>query len=276
MSKKNFAIIGNWVYGMALSHLFWKKHALTVFWREIKHDGEFLIDEYGKWGTFYDVLIISITTKGLSDLLPKISEKVDAHTHVILAMKGLTSNGVLPIIECQKYLPTHRISILSGPGFAEEIMEEIPVHLVLATNDIQNIEYDDFLVDNLTLDFSEDIIGVSWCWVLKNIYAIGAGMASVKEGFDRSVYTQTAVTEMWLLLRAFGCDPDTAMSPAWKGDMWVCTTPHSRNFRYGAGDLTLKDQAEWYNAIIQCRTTINARLKESEGELIRSIMHAIA
>jgi glycerol-3-phosphate dehydrogenase len=81
-----------------------------------------LIAEYKLVAKQYDYLIISITTKGLSDLLPKIAESIAPHTHVILAMKGLTSNGLLPVDECKKYIPNHRISVLSGPGFAEEIM----------------------------------------------------------------------------------------------------------------------------------------------------------
>lgn len=94
-------------------------------------------------------------------------------------MKGLTENGLLPIEECRKYLPEHRISVLSGPGFADDILTNIPVHLVLAGDDFTEEEEEDFLVDNLTLDFSHDVTGVSWCGVLKNIYAIGAGMASI-------------------------------------------------------------------------------------------------
>ena len=105
----------------------------------------------------FDYLIISITTRGLSDLLPKIAVNIAPHTHIILAMKGLTSNGLLPVDECKKYLPNHRISVLSGPGFAEEIMAETPVHLVIAGENITEDEEEDFLVENLTLDFTDDI-----------------------------------------------------------------------------------------------------------------------
>jgi glycerol-3-phosphate dehydrogenase len=63
---------------------------------------------------------------------------------------------------------------------------------------------------------------------------------------------------MSLLLDKLDCDPATAHGPAGRGDMWVCTTPHSRNFRYGAGDESLRDQAEGYNAMQHCRVILDA------------------
>ena len=79
------------------------------------------------------------------------------------------------------YTPNIPLSILSGPGFAHEIQSDIPVHLIFASKNIDKIEQEDFLIDGLTLDFSRDILGVSWCGVLKNIYAIGAGMVSCEQ-----------------------------------------------------------------------------------------------
>ncbi|GAB0175053.1 MAG: NAD(P)H-dependent glycerol-3-phosphate dehydrogenase [Candidatus Altimarinota bacterium] len=250
MIKRNVAIIGNGVYGTALAFLFGKKHDITVFGRDIKNESEFPISDFGKQIKHFDYLIISITTRGLTDLLPRIYQNISTDTHVIIAMKGLTSSGLLPVEECQKLLPNHQISVLSGPGFAEEIVAGIPVHLVLAGKNFSEDEEEDFLLDSLTLDFSDDIIGVSWCGVLKNIYAIGAGIASKNEEFDRSSFTRDAVHEMASILVNLGGSPESAHGPAGRGDMWICTTIHSRNFRFGRGEHSLRDQAEGYNALI--------------------------
>ena len=48
MSKKNIAIIGNGVYGIALAFLLGKKHDVTVFGREIKAPNEYTIGEYAE------------------------------------------------------------------------------------------------------------------------------------------------------------------------------------------------------------------------------------
>lgn len=271
MSKRNIAIIGNGVYGTALAFLFGKKHSITIFWRDIKNESEFPISDFGKQRDAFDYLIISITTRGLSDLLPRIYQNISSDTHIILAMKGLTSNGLLPVDECRWFLPNHRISVLSGPGFAEEIMSGIPVHLVLAGQHFSEDEEEDFLLDNLTLDFSHDVTWVSWCWVLKNIYAIGAGMASKKEGFDRSSFTRDAVHEMGWLLKYLGWDSVSAHGPAGRWDIWVCTTPHSRNFRFWEGEYSLRDQAEWYNALINFQQKFPEIIQRSDFPILTSI-----
>ena len=151
----------------------------------------------------------------------------------------------------------------------------MPVHLVLASASLTEEDEEDFLVENLTLDFSRDVRGVSWCGVLKNIYAIGAGIASREAGFDRSEYTRKAVHEMSLILFSLGHEKDTAHGPAGRGDMWVCTTPHSRNFRYGAGDMTLRDQAEGYNALINVTQKYPGIVEKMDTPLFHQIMSTI-
>lgn len=246
--QKHIAIIGNWAYGTALAYLLWKKHRISIFGRIPKNEIEMSIDDFGTIGEHFDYLIISITTKPLSQVLREIASRIPLDTHVILAMKWLTEEGKLPIDACQEVLPSHKISVLSGPGFAEEILSDTPVHLVLASDAFHDEEEQDFLIDNLTMDFTPDVYWVSWCGVLKNIYAIGAGIASKESGFDRSLFTRNAVHEMGALLEFLGFDRETAHGPAGRGDVWICTTPNSRNFRYWAGDISLRDQAEGYSA----------------------------
>lgn len=247
--QKTFSIIWNWVYGRALAHLFGKKHLVKIFWRTIREPWDNLISDFGSLGSDADYIIISITTSALSEVYPMIAPYLNKWSHVILAMKWLTANKLLPIDECLKYTPDISLSILSGPGFAHEIQSDIPVHLIFASSSIDEMEQEDFLIDGLTLDFSHDVLGVSWCGVLKNIYAIGAGIASRRWELDRSYYTTIVVHEMAELLTVLLGVWETAMSPVGRWDVWICTTPHSRNFRYGANheDNSL-ETVEWLSA----------------------------
>lgn len=271
--QKNISIIWNWVYGRALAHLFGKKHLVKIFWRTMREPWDLLISDFGTLGSDADYIIISITTSALSEVYPMIVPCLNKWSHVILAMKWLTANKLLPIDECILHTPDISLSILSGPGFAHEIQSDIPVHLIFASRVIDEVEQEDFLIDGLTLDFSHDVVGVSWCWVLKNIYAIGAGMASCELWFDRGHYTTTVVHEMAELLLVLGWVWETAMSPAGRWDVWICTTPHSRNFRYGVSpDSTILGTVEWYNAAQIFREKYGNLLASWQFPIITSII----
>lgn len=274
--QKTFSIIWNWVYGRALAHLFGKKHLVKIFWRTIREPWDHLISDFGNLGNDADYIIISITTSALSEVYPLIAPHIRAWSHVILAMKWLTANKLLPIDECIKYTPDISLSVLSGPGFAHEIQSDIPVHLIFASTIIDEVEQEDFLVDGLTLDFSHDMLWVSWCWVLKNIYAIGAGISSSGPWFDRWHYTTLAVHEMWELLKILWGVWETAMSPAGRWDVWICTTPHSRNFRYGVSpDTAIWCTVEWYDAVQIFKQKYKDLLLSWEFPIITSIINRL-
>lgn len=274
--QKKFSIIWNWVYGRALAHLFGKNHEVQIFWRTLRDPWDQLLSNFWVFWNNADYIIISITTSALSEVYPMIAPYLHKWNHVILAMKWLTANNLLPIDECLMYTPNIPLSILSGPGFAHEIQSDIPVHLIFASKNIDKIEQEDFLIDGLTLDFSRDILGVSWCGVLKNIYAIGAGMVSCEQWFDRWHYTTNAVNEMSELLWEFWGARETAMSPAGRWDVWICTTPHSRNFRYGMNPIaTISNTIEWYSAAEIFKQKYKDILSSWKFPLITSIIQKL-
>lgn len=274
--QKKFSIIWNWVYGRALGHLFSKNHIVQIFWRTLREPWDRLLSDFWTLWSNANYIIISITTSALSDVYPIIAPYLNTSNHVILAMKWLTRNKLLPIDECLIYSPDISLSILSGPWFAHEIQSDIPVHLIFANKNIDEVEQEDFLIDGLTLDFSSDILGVSWCGVLKNIYAIWAGMTSCEPWFDRWHYTTLAVHEMSELLWVLWGMRETAMSPAGRWDIWICTTPHSRNFKYGANpDTTISNTVEWYNAAEIFKQKYKDILSSWKFPLITSIINKI-
>ncbi len=276
MSQKTISIIWNWVYGRALAHLFRKRHIVQMFGRTVREVWDQLISDFGTLGSDADYIIISITTSALSEVYPIIAPYLRRWSHVILAMKWLTANKLLPIDECLRHTPDISLSILSGPGFAHEILSDIPVHLIFASESITEWEQDDLLLDGLTLDWSHDLLGVSWCGVLKNIYAIGAGMESRIWELDRSEYTTRVVHEMSELIQILGWVWETAMSPAGRWDIWICTTPHSRNYRYGTNpDDTTLDTVEWYSAGLILRERYGDILSSWQFPIITSIIEKL-
>lgn len=269
---KNISIIGNGAYGTALAYLFGKKHHVRVFGRERRQESEHHIYEFADFAQDTDILIISIATGAFATVYQQVCDTISPHTLVILAMKWLVDRSLLPIDICRTHTPHQSVALLSWPGFAKEIMDDVPVHLIFAHDEGVLIEHQDFLLDWLMLDFSHDVLGVSWCGVLKNIYAIGAGMASLGGDFSREAYTESAVEEMGRLLPNLGGDSTTVEWPAGCWDMWICTTPHSRNFRYGAGEYELRDQAEGYRAIREFQNKFTHLFSQKQYPILVKIM----
>jgi glycerol-3-phosphate dehydrogenase (NAD(P)+) len=125
------------------------------------------------------------------------------------------------------------------------------------------------------------VIGVQYAGVVKNIYALGAGIAHGLEYGDNflSVYIANCANEMQLLLSAImhhegnACKGINYNASVYLGDLLVtCYSLHSRNRTFGnmigkgysvrAAELELNMVAEGYNAS-KCIMTINKELKQS-------------
>ena len=149
-----------------------------------------------------DVLIIAIPSAFLKSALDQV--KVSFKDKIIFnAVKGI-------IPESQKLVGEHfhdilnldlnQIGVISGPCHAEEVALERLSYLTIACTDIKKAE---MMAEYLSCDYikcniSQDIIGTEYAAVLKNIYAIAAGIAHGLGYGDnfQSVLMSNAIREM--------------------------------------------------------------------------------
>jgi len=131
-----------------------------------------------------------------------------------------------------------RYVILSGPSHAEEVGRELPTAVVAASCRMDSAEYvqDLFMGETFRVYTNPDVIGVELGGALKNIIALGTGIA---EGLGFGDNTKAALmtrgmAEITRLGVAMGASPLTFAGLAGVGDMIVtCTSMHSRNRRAG-------------------------------------------
>jgi glycerol-3-phosphate dehydrogenase (NAD(P)+) len=119
------------------------------------------------------------------------------------AVKGLVPEDNVTITEYfqeQFSIPYNRVGVISGPCHAEEIAMERLSYLTIATefeNDAQKIEK---LISAPYVHtvLSDDIYGIEFGAVLKNIYALGAGISHGLGYGDNfiAVYVSNAIREM--------------------------------------------------------------------------------
>jgi glycerol-3-phosphate dehydrogenase (NAD(P)+) len=224
-------------------------------------------------------------------VLAQLDSELLKDKKIVSAIKGIVPGADILLneyLEQQYGLPLKNYFALLGPCHAEEVASEKLSYLTfsgidaVATEAISN----HFRTSYINTVTNRDILGVQYAAVLKNIYALGAGMAHGLDYGDNflSVYIANAADEMAGFLKKVGIehivvgehqlthttdhkkDINYAAS-VYLGDLLVtCYSPYSRNRTFGAmigkgytvqsAQLEMNMVAEGYNAS-QCMYHIN-------------------
>ncbi len=158
--------------------------------------------------------------------------------------------------------------VLSGPSHAEEVGQSLPTAVVAASVSMKSAEYvqDLFMCESFRVYTNPDVTGVELGGALKNIIALGTGIAD-GTGFGdnaKAALMTRGMAEITRLGVAVGAHPLTFAGLAGVGDLIVtCTSMHSRNRRagiaIGRGKPLEKALAEVNMVVEGVRTTRAAR-----------------
>lgn len=224
-----------------------------------------------------DILVFVIPSaflkKSLSNLNTDISGKM-----VCSAIKGIVPEDnyiVGDFFHKNLNIPYRNMVVLTGPTHAEEIAMEKLTYLTIASQDRSQAERVSGLLQNhyLRTFISDDITGTEYAAVIKNIYAIAAGIADGLGYGDNflAVLLSNAATEMNRFVKAvYKNDRDFNSSP-YLGDLLVTAySKFSRNRMFGNmigkgysvrfTRMEMEMVAEGYYASV-CINEINKELK---------------
>ena len=258
----NLLILGAGAYGLALSNILSDKNNVTVYSsleKEIEelnktHKNEKLFpNELPKKIKFinkiekeYDIVVIALPTNLIKQELIKIKDKIKNLT-ILVTSKGV-HEGKLPYQIVKEVIKTKNISVISGPSFAKDMIEKQHITLTLAgTLPLEKL----FNEKYITIEKTKDIIGTEICGVVKNVYAIGAG---ILEGMNVSTSTKAAyltrvINETNEVIKKLKGKEKTILLSCGIGDtILTCTSTNSRNFTLGymIGKKEDKKQIEDY------------------------------
>jgi glycerol-3-phosphate dehydrogenase (NAD(P)+) len=186
-----------------------------------------------------DVLVMGVPSHGFRGVLEQVVSHVRPWIPVVSLVKGLeqvTDRRMTEIVA--EVLPGHPAGVLAGPNIAKEVMAGYAAAATIAMPD-QNLATrlaDLFRTARFRIYSTTDVVGVEIAGALKNVFAIGAGMADgAGAGYNTKAMVITrAVREMRRLGEALGGDPLTFSGLAGTGDLIVtCTSPLSRNRHVG-------------------------------------------
>lgn len=164
---------------------------------------------------------------------------VSDHGIVVNVAKGFEEASLSRLSEViGEELPCSTVAVLSGPSHAEEVARKIPTMLTVSCQDsdamktIQQI----FSNDYLRVYTNPDMVGVELGGALKNIIAVAAGVCDGMGLGDNSkaALITRGLAEMTRLGVSMGAVATTFAGLTGMGDLIVtCTSPHSRNHRFG-------------------------------------------
>jgi glycerol-3-phosphate dehydrogenase (NAD(P)+) len=188
-----------------------------------------------------DTLIFATPSPFLKEHLAKITESL-AEKFVISVIKGIVPEENIVISEYlkQKFsLTDSQIAVVSGPSHAEEVAYERLTYLTVGCADVERATlYAEFFENHYVhTTVSQDVIGIEYAGVLKNIYAIAAGICSgLKYGDNfQAVLVANAMREMKRFINTIAPMEDRHISESvYTGDLLVTAySKFSRNHLFG-------------------------------------------
>jgi glycerol-3-phosphate dehydrogenase (NAD(P)+) len=184
-------------------------------------------------------VLVAVPSHAFRATLLAIEPLIEEYARIAWASKGFEmTSGLLPHEVAREVFGSRPGAVLSGPTFAREVGAGLPTAMTVASRDA------DFAKE-LALRLSgpefraytqSDIVGVEVGGAVKNVIAIGAGVA---DGMGFGANTRVALitrglAEMTRLGLRLGAQRETFMGLAALGDLVLtCTDDQSRNRRLG-------------------------------------------
>lgn len=223
----------------------------------------------------------------LQQLTLPLSNKI-----VISAIKGIIpgENLICSDFFHQVYnVPEEQIVILSGPSHAEEIALNRLTYLTIASVNLSLARRVAQLFDTqyITTSTSVDVNGIQYAAVMKNVYAIAAGIChGLKYGDNfKAVLVAASVREMKTSLRYFSSLSRNIDDSVYLGDLLVtCYSQFSRNYIFGTmigrgysvrnAQMEMHMIAEGYYGA-KCLHVCNKRLNRDDMPILSTVYNIL-
>ena len=199
-----------------------------------------LSNDINEMVTYADYLIFAIPSAFLYDELKKLTASLKGKI-IFSAIKGIVPETSLIVGDhffTNLNIPFKDIGVITGPCHAEEVALERLSYLTIACADDKKAQT---VANHLSCDYikcktSEDIIGTEYAAMLKNIYAIAAGIAHGLGYGDnfQSVLMSNAIREMKKYVKKIYKMKRDINGSAYLGDLLVTGySTFSRNRMFG-------------------------------------------
>ena len=239
-----------------------------------------------------DVLIFAIPSAFLENELKHLT--VDIKDKIIFsAIKGIVPESSLIVGEhfhVNYNIPFENIGVITGPCHAEEVALERLSYLTIACADTEKAK---LVAKHLSSDYiktkiSDDIIGTEYAAMLKNIYAIAAGIAHGLGYGDnfQSVLMSNSIREMKRFIKRVHKMKRNINDSAYLGDLLVTGySVFSRNRIFGnmigkgytvkSAMMEMKMVAEGYYATNSAHLIVSKHKNKSKTPILNAVYEVL-
>ena len=157
-------------------------------------------------------------------------------SNLVICSKGVSKKGEFISNLITKNLNFKNYHFLSGPSFADEVLYGKPTALSLSSQKVNKNIGNIFKDTNIRIYYSEGLKTLEFLGIIKNIYAIGAGIIDAESlGQNaRAAYITRCVAEIKCMLRYLNLNENMIHSLAGLGDLILtCSSSKSRNYNFG-------------------------------------------
>ena len=187
-----------------------------------------------------DTLIFATPSPFLKQHLKKVRTNL-SNKFIISAIKGIVPDENMLVSDyfAEYYkVPSENIAVIGGPCHAEEVALERLSYLTLGCPDIEKAKAISGVFRNQYLMNSvcQDVVGIEYSSVLKNVYAIAAGIChGMKYGDNfQAVFISNAIEEMKRFVDAIHVLERDITDSVYLGDLLVTAySRFSRNRTFG-------------------------------------------
>lgn len=187
-----------------------------------------------------DIVVLAMPSAFLETFLAPLTVPL-TDKFVVSAVKGIIPDGyqtVVGYLEQRYALDASQLAVITGPSHAEEVSRGGLTYLTVACADREAAAAAAarFATPSLRVSCSDDLYGVEYATVLKNIYALAVGMAVGLNYGDNflAVLIANCTREMERFLREATPGERDLHQAAYLGDLLVtCYSSYSRNRRLG-------------------------------------------
>jgi len=229
------AVVGAGKWGSALFHAFSQRNEVVISSRRKREIDKFV--EISK-ALSYDYLVMAIPTQFVREFMSEHFK--DNGQKILVVAKGIEVNSGKFLNEVyEEFLPKDRISFLSGPSFAAEVIKSLPTALVVSSSNLELAKTFANAMPSYIRAYSDsDVVGAEVSGAYKNVIAIAAGVCDGLElgNNARAALISRGLVEMSRFGLHFGAKLETFLSLGGAGDLFLTASSNlSRNYRVGYG-----------------------------------------